>query len=157
MRASNQVVVIGEDGEQSRQVGYRIHIPKEGRRLLSIPIKVIKPGIAHFQVSTALSCPCHGSQQCDAYVHAHVGLQAACFAGKYGDAADIQFPIYPPATTESFVFYGTLANPNDVVLQPIVKPRDALPQYGGLQVRWSASWRRRRKALTHERLFLIEN
>jgi hypothetical protein len=57
-----------------------------------------------------------------------------CFAGKYGDAADVEFPIYPPATTESFAFYGTLSQPSDVVLQTIVKPADAIPQYGALEV-----------------------
>jgi hypothetical protein len=60
--------------------------------------------------------------------------QVTCFAGKYGDAADVEFPIYPPATTESFAFYGTLSQPSDVVLQTIVKPADAIPQYGALEV-----------------------
>jgi hypothetical protein len=51
LRASEHTeVVIVEGGEHARQVGYQVHIPKEGRRMLTIPIKVTKPGLARFQV-----------------------------------------------------------------------------------------------------------
>lgn len=53
LRASEHTeVVIVEGGEHARQVGYQVHIPKEGRRMLTIPIKVTKPGLARFQVRT---------------------------------------------------------------------------------------------------------
>lgn len=109
IRSSEHAEIKISDGEYSRETGYSGWIPAEGRRLLNVPIKVTNPGRARFQIT--------------------------CSSGKFGDAADVVFPIYPPTTTESFALYGSLGGVDDVVFQPIVKPANALPQFGALEVR----------------------
>jgi hypothetical protein len=50
LRTSEHTEVVIAEDEHARQVGYDVRIPKEGRRMLTIPIKVTKPGLARFQV-----------------------------------------------------------------------------------------------------------
>jgi uncharacterized protein YfaS (alpha-2-macroglobulin family) len=63
--------------------------------------------------------------------------QVVAAAGTYGDASQVQLPVYTPATTEAFAVYGTVDE--GAVRQPVTPPQDVFPQFGGLQVSTSAT------------------
>ena len=52
----------------------------------------------------------------------------------YGDASEINVPVYPPATTESFSMYGQLAKEDTALIQAIEKPEGVIEEFGGLEV-----------------------
>ncbi len=122
-----------------------ITVPAEGRRLISVPIQVKRPGLARFQVYWLVISIFYRSNVKDSI---YLILQVSCSSGKFGDAAAVEFPIFPPSTTESFTLHGTLSKAQEVILQTIYKPADALPQYGALQVRLVITNSRLSTALT---------
>jgi uncharacterized protein YfaS (alpha-2-macroglobulin family) len=63
--------------------------------------------------------------------------QIVAASGAYGDASQVQLPVYTPATTEAFAVYGTVDE--GAVRQPISSPQDVFPQFGGLEVATSAT------------------
>lgn len=67
---------------------------------------------------------------------AHVQVIAA--AGALSDAAQLQLPVYTPATAEAFATYGEVDDDRAVVL-PVTLPGGVLPQVGGLEVTLSAT------------------
>lgn len=89
------------------------------REMVSIPIKAKNPGKATFHVILK---------------RFHLFAQVICVAGKYGDASHIEIPVYAPATTEAFSLYGELHAEEEVLVQPIQFPPDAIPGVGGLEV-----------------------
>jgi hypothetical protein len=52
------------------------------------------------------------------------------------DAAELDLPVQMPATIEAFATYGTTEGS---VLQPVQLPKDALPNFGGLEVTLSST------------------
>ena len=60
-------------------------------------------------------------------------FQIAATSGKFSDAAEINLPVWTPATTEAFATYGT-TDQNGAIVQPVQTPGDVFPQFGGLEV-----------------------
>ncbi len=52
------------------------------------------------------------------------------------DAAQVTIPTLIPATSEAFAMYGVV---DDAIRQPLIPPKDALPQFGGLDVSLSST------------------
>ncbi len=65
-------------------------------------------------------------------------FQIAVNSGKFSDAAEIDLPVWTPATTEAFATYGT-TDENGAIVQPIQAPNDVYSQFGGLEVTTSST------------------
>ncbi|MEZ5308177.1 MAG: alpha-2-macroglobulin family protein [Pyrinomonadaceae bacterium] len=65
-------------------------------------------------------------------------FQFVATAGKFSDAAEIEFPVWTPATTEAFATYGT-TDKNGAIIQPVAMPNDVFTQFGGLEVTTSST------------------
>ncbi len=70
-------------------------------------------------------------------VAAQVSEQGGATGAGYADAAQVQLPVYTPATTEAFAVYGTVDE--GAVRQPVAQPQNVFPQFGGLQVSTSST------------------
>ncbi len=64
-------------------------------------------------------------------------LQVAARAGALMDAAQLELPVWLPATTEAFASYGELDG--GVVVQPVAAPPGALDSWGGLEISTSST------------------
>jgi uncharacterized protein YfaS (alpha-2-macroglobulin family) len=64
-------------------------------------------------------------------------LRIAAVSGEHADAAQVELPVYTPATTEAFATYGVLDE--GAVIQPIGAPSDVFPQFGGLEIQTSST------------------
>jgi len=53
-------------------------------------------------------------------------------SGKVSDAANVELPVWTPATTEAFATYGVIDD--GAIAQPIAVPGKVWPQFGGLDV-----------------------
>ncbi len=91
--------------------GYRLTVPARDRVEVRFPAAAVQAGTARFQVVAA--------------------------AGSYSDAAEGQFPVYTPATTEAFATYGVVDQ--GAVYQPLETPRGVFPQFGGLEINTSST------------------
>ncbi len=65
-------------------------------------------------------------------------FQFAVNSGKHSDAAQINLPVWTPATTEAFATYGT-TDQNGAIVQPVEAPKDVYSQFGGLEVTTSST------------------
>src|SRR4030095_8308228 len=65
-------------------------------------------------------------------------FQIAVSSGSYSDAAEINLPVWTPATTEAFATYGT-TDQNGAIVQPVQTPGQVYPQFGGLEVTTSST------------------
>ena len=65
-------------------------------------------------------------------------FQFVVSSGKHSDAAQIQLPVWTPATTEAFATYGT-TDKDGAIIQPVQAPGDVYPQFGGLEVTTSST------------------
>jgi alpha-2-macroglobulin len=65
-------------------------------------------------------------------------FQIAATSGKFSDAAEINLPVWTPATTEAFATYGT-TDETGAIVQPVQTPGDVFPQFGGLEVTTSST------------------
>ncbi len=86
--------------------GLRFTVPGGDRREVRFPIETERAGQASFQVAAS--------------------------AGELTDAAQFTLPVYSPATTEAFAAYGTTSE--EAVVQPLRRPRDVVPTFGGLEI-----------------------
>jgi uncharacterized protein YfaS (alpha-2-macroglobulin family) len=64
-------------------------------------------------------------------------LQVAASAGEWADAAQLDLPVYTPATTEAFAVYGTVDE--GAIAQPLVAPTGVYTQFGGLEISTSST------------------
>ena len=64
-------------------------------------------------------------------------FRVAAASGEYADAALGELPVYTPATTEAFATYGVVDQ--GAVVQPIARPEDVFPQFGGLEITTSST------------------
>lgn len=65
-------------------------------------------------------------------------FQFAVSSGKFADSAEIELPVWTPATTEAFATYGS-TDQNGAIFQPVQTPADVYPQFGGLEVTTSST------------------
>jgi uncharacterized protein YfaS (alpha-2-macroglobulin family) len=77
-------------------------------------------------------------------------IRIAAVSGVNADAAQVELPVYTPATTEAFATYGVLDE--GAVIQPVGSPSDVFPQFGGLEIQTSST---ALQALTDAVLYLV--
>ena len=92
--------------------GRKVTIPANDRVEIRFPVASESAGIARFQIGAV--------------------------SGNFADAAEIEFPVYTPATSETFATYGT-TDENGAIVQSIFAPKDVFPQFGGLEITTSST------------------
>lgn len=125
VRASNAVLGVPPSGGQATNppkggttnaiaanvIGRRVTVPANDRVEVRFPTTTSKPGTARFQIAVA--------------------------SGKWADAAEVNLPVWTPATTEAFATYGEVDA--GAILQPVKAPSDAFRQFGGLEITTSST------------------
>lgn len=91
--------------------GRRVTVPANDRVEVRFPTTTSKPGTARFQIAVA--------------------------SGKWADAAEVNLPVWTPATTEAFATYGEVDA--GAIIQPVKAPSDAFRQFGGLEITTSST------------------
>ena len=104
--------------------GLRVVVPPRDRIEVRFPGTTDMPGVARFQI--------------------------AAVSGDFADAAEINLPVYTPATTEAFATYGVIDE--GATSQPVAPPGDVYPQFGGLEITTSST---ALQALTDAVLYLV--
>ena len=77
-------------------------------------------------------------------------IQVAAVSGSAADAAEVELPVWTPATTEAFASYGQVDA--GAVVQPVRAPEGARPELGGLELTTSST---ALQALTDAVLYLV--
>jgi uncharacterized protein YfaS (alpha-2-macroglobulin family) len=65
-------------------------------------------------------------------------FQIAAVSGSWSDAAEVELPVWTPATTESFATYGEIDD-ETAITQPVKAPANAFREFGGLQIETSST------------------
>jgi uncharacterized protein YfaS (alpha-2-macroglobulin family) len=121
---SVDVAVRARNADLTAGAGRRVVVPANDRVEVRFPAAARMAGRARFQVGVA--------------------------AGRWSDAAEVQLPVWTPATTEAFATYGQIDE--GAVAQPVLAPGDVVPQFGGLEVTTSST---ALQALTDAVLYLV--
>ncbi|MCU0661318.1 MAG: MG2 domain-containing protein [Myxococcota bacterium] len=100
-----------KDKTSRSSMGKRLTVPPRDRLEVRFPVAADMAGRARFQVVAA--------------------------AGAASDAAEIDLPVWTPATTEAFASYGEIDN--GAMVQPVRTPGEVWPQFGGLEVTTSST------------------
>ena len=79
-----------------------------------------------------------------------VRIQVGAASGTAADAAEVELPVWTPATTEAFATYGHIDEGS--VIQPVKAPSGVVPEFGGLEVTTSST---ALQALTDAVLYLV--
>jgi uncharacterized protein YfaS (alpha-2-macroglobulin family) len=95
-------------------VGQKVTVPANDRVEVSFEAQADQVGIAHFRFG-------------------------AITAGGRTDAATLSLPVYTPASGEAFATYGSIADKEGAIAQPVKRPSDIWTQFGGLQVSLSST------------------
>jgi len=77
-------------------------------------------------------------------------IQVGAASGAAADAAEVELPVWTPATTEAFATYGQIDEGS--VVQPVNAPSGVVPEFGGLEVTTSST---ALQALTDAVLYLV--
>jgi uncharacterized protein YfaS (alpha-2-macroglobulin family) len=116
----------GSSEHAAQSTGRVFRVPAQGRVEVRIPMAAQAAGRARFQ--------------------------AVVRSGDDTDAQSFDLPVWTPATREAFATYGSLDAQN-LAVQPVRAPADALTQYGGLQISLAST---ELQALTDAALYLAE-
>jgi uncharacterized protein YfaS (alpha-2-macroglobulin family) len=92
-------------------IGRRVAVPANDRVEVRLPASAAKAGTARFQIGA--------------------------ISGKWSDAAQIELPVWTPATTEAFATYGTIDE--GAIAQPVKMPEAVVPQFGGVEITTSST------------------
>ncbi|HEY0380094.1 MAG TPA: alpha-2-macroglobulin family protein [Pyrinomonadaceae bacterium] len=106
-------------------MGRRVTVPANDRVEVRLPASANKAGTARFQVGVV--------------------------SGRWADAAEINLPVWTPATTEAFATYGEIDDAQ-AMIQPVKAPSDVFKQFGGLEITTSST---QLQALTDAVLYLM--
>jgi len=106
-----EIIIQISNLELNGDLGMRVSIPARDRIEVRFPMSTEMAGTAKFRV--------------------------AAVSGEYADAAVGELPVYTPATTEAFATYGVVDQ--GAIVQPVAKPEDVFPQFGGLQINTSST------------------
>ena len=106
--------VSGEDGVEG-VAGYAVNVPPDDRVEVRFPTTTASAGTTRFQFGA-------------------IDANRPAVA----DAAEVNLPVFTPATTEAFAVYGEI-DEDGVVMQPIRPPAGTVPDYGGLEVTLSST------------------
>ena len=118
------VVVQVANLELTGNQGLRVEVPARDRVEVRFPATTQKAGIAR--------------------------LQLVAVAGDFADAAQVELPVYTPATTEAFATYGVIDE--GAIAQPVSAPGGVFTQYGGLEINTSST---ALQSLTDAVLYLV--
>lgn len=118
------VAVRASNAELTQGAGRRVTVPANDRVEVRFPVAADRAGSARFQI--------------------------AGVSGKWADAAEIDLPVWTPATTEAFATYGEIDQ--GAIMQPVKAPSDAIKQFGGLEITTSST---ELQALTDAVLYLV--
>jgi uncharacterized protein YfaS (alpha-2-macroglobulin family) len=101
--------------ELTAGAGRRVTVPANDRVEVRLPAAANQAGIARFQLGAV--------------------------AGSWSDAAEVELPVWTPATTEAFATYGVVdePGPRGAVAQPVKMPEGVFPQFGGVEVTTSST------------------
>ena len=113
VRATNADLVAESGGSEA--VGYALEVPANDRVEVRFPTQTAGAGTARFQFAAV-----------------------AANQPAIADAAEIDLPVFTPATTEAFAVYGEI-DASGALLQTLRPPTDAVPSYGGLEVTISST------------------
>lgn len=78
-------------------------------------------------------------------------LQVVGVSGTLSDAANLELPVWTPATTEAFATYGVIDE--GATKQPVALPGKVWPQFGGLEVTTAST---NLQALTDAVIYLVQ-
>lgn len=106
-------------------VGQTVTVPANDRVEVRFPATTDEVGTARFRVMVA--------------------------SGDATDAAEVELPVYTPATAEAFATYGVIDE--GAIAQPTLAPTDVYPQFGGLEINTSST---ALQALTDAVLYLAD-
>lgn len=120
-----EVAVRAANAELTEGQGRRVTVPANDRVEVRFPTSASKAGTARFQVGAV--------------------------SGRFADAAQVELPVWTPATTEAFATYGELDG-SGAIVQPVKAPPDVFKQFGGLEVQTSST---QLQALTDAVLYLV--
>lgn len=119
------------DGGES--AGYRVELKPQDRQEIRIPCATDRAGTAHFQFAANYTNVPGGATE-------KLSFSKAPPPGPPtggSDAAQIQLPVWTPATSEAFASYGVLDQ--GAVRQPVQRPGEVFPQFGNLSVTTSST------------------
>src|SRR5207244_1282576 len=88
----------------------RVPVPANDRVEVRIPATALKAGTARFQIGAV--------------------------SGRWSDAAEVELPVWTPATTEAFATYGEIDE--GAINQPVKAPANVIPEFGGLEIETSS-------------------
>ncbi|MCP4423253.1 MAG: hypothetical protein GY803_02045, partial [Chloroflexi bacterium] len=108
----------------SEAAGQRVTVPANDRVEVRFPTTTFDPGTARIQI--------------------------AAVSGSYADAAEVELPVYTPATTEAFATYGVIDE--GAIAQPVAVPDNVFTQFGGLEINTSST---ALQALTDSVMYLV--
>jgi hypothetical protein len=106
-----EIIIQASNLELNGDMGLRVSIPARDRIEVRFPMSAEMAGTAKFRV--------------------------VAVSGDFADAAAGELPVYTPATTEAFATYGVIDQ--GAIVQPVAKPEDVFPQFGGLQINTSST------------------
>jgi len=106
-----EVAVRAQNAELTAGAGRKVSVPANDRVEVRFPSKPLAPGEVVFEM--------------------------AAVSAKHDDAAEVRLPVWSPATTEAFAVYGELDK--GAIMQPLSPPKDAIPNFGELQVSTSST------------------
>lgn len=119
------VAVRASNAELTDGAGRRVNVPANDRVEVRLPVAANRAGTARFQVGIV--------------------------SGNWTDAAEINLPVWTPATTEAFATYGEIDD-STAVIQPVRAPSNVFKQFGGLEITTSST---QLQALTDAMLYLM--
>jgi uncharacterized protein YfaS (alpha-2-macroglobulin family) len=119
------VAVRATNAELTDGAGRRVNVPANDRVEVRLPVAANRAGTARFQVGIV--------------------------SGKWSDAAEINLPVWTPATTEAFATYGEIDDAT-AMIQPVKAPSNVFKQFGGLEISTSST---QLQALTDAMLYLM--
>jgi uncharacterized protein YfaS (alpha-2-macroglobulin family) len=93
------------------RAGVSLNVPANDRVEVRFPVTAQQAGTARFQIAAS--------------------------SGNFNDAAELDFPVWTPATTEAFATYGVVDQ--GPVAQPVSPPAEVFTQFGGLEVSTSST------------------
>ena len=123
--AEVDVAVRASNAELTDGQGRRVRVPANDRVEVRFPASASQAGKATFQIGIA--------------------------SGRFADAAQVELPVWTPATTEAFATYGEL-DASAAIVQPVKAPSNVFKQFGGLEVQTSST---QLQALTDAVLYLV--
>ncbi|MDT4897799.1 MAG: alpha-2-macroglobulin [Acidobacteriota bacterium] len=119
------VAVRATNAELTDGAGRRVTVPANDRVEVRLPVAANRAGTARFQVGIV--------------------------SGRWTDAAEINLPVWTPATTEAFATYGEIDDAT-AMIQPVRAPSNVFKQFGGLEITTSST---QLQALTDAMLYLM--